>query len=149
MATGALNIALGAVFLVFAPLTAVLGALLAEQEGWNHLDGMLYVGGDITLTFTTSVFPTSDGGKAFAFFISSIGLSIFSLTIAGIGALPFVDRCWRRWRLPAHRPRRDAPPACELLRGKEEAWDNMLSFFTAFLVFALPSMIVLSALPLG
>jgi len=77
--------------LVLLPIVLALGAILAECEDWDIMDGTLYIAGNIFAFPLTNALPSSSGGQAFALIMSFLGVMIFSIVIATVATLTSVS----------------------------------------------------------
>eukprot|EP00445_Apocalathium_hangoei_P063237 CAMPEP_0204114316 /NCGR_PEP_ID=MMETSP0361-20130328/4180_1 /ASSEMBLY_ACC=CAM_ASM_000343 /TAXON_ID=268821 /ORGANISM="Scrippsiella Hangoei, Strain SHTV-5" /LENGTH=417 /DNA_ID=CAMNT_0051064833 /DNA_START=89 /DNA_END=1342 /DNA_ORIENTATION=- len=119
------------VLVVFTPLCAAFGGLLAIAEGAPFEDGFLHVGGNVVVIALYDMKPKSAGGILLDFISSVIGLGTFSFVVALIGALPFSDRC------------------TDLLGGKREGVLASVKFFFLFFMIIMPVVCAALAVPLG
>lgn len=72
-------------------MSAAIGVAMARVEGWDTMDGILYIGGNLVLIPLTHVVPTSPPGKAIDVFVSILMTCLLGWGIAIIGLLPFCN----------------------------------------------------------
>eukprot|EP00928_Gymnodinium_smaydae_P074749 TRINITY_DN57777_c0_g1_i1.p1 TRINITY_DN57777_c0_g1~~TRINITY_DN57777_c0_g1_i1.p1 ORF type:complete len:502 (-),score=43.35 TRINITY_DN57777_c0_g1_i1:557-1948(-) len=113
------------------PAVAVAGALFMALEGWQFLDGVLCVAGNIVLITLTSRIPVTSGGKFLDFVTSVVGVALFGFIVVLVGTLPFTDAC------------------ADKLGGKHEGVCASIEFTLVFFLVPYPFVCALLSLPMG
>ncbi|CAK0860347.1 unnamed protein product, partial [Prorocentrum cordatum] len=72
-------------------VSAAMGTLLAVVEGWEVLDGIAYVGGNLVLIPLTDVVPTTTRGTVFDIIVSAFSFGLLGWGLAIVGLLPFCE----------------------------------------------------------
>mmetsp|Transcript_114041 Transcript_114041/g.323444 ORF Transcript_114041/g.323444 Transcript_114041/m.323444 type:complete len:484 (-) Transcript_114041:567-2018(-) len=83
--------------------SAAIGTALAEAEGWETLEGILYVGGNLVLLPLTDVVPASTLGTAIDIVVSILMAGALGWGLAIVGLMPFCDKTHSTLHA-AHRP---------------------------------------------
>lgn len=77
--------------LFYFAVSGISGAILASLEGWEVVDGILYVGGNLVLVPLTDVLPTSTSGTAVDIVVSMFSFGALGWGLTIVGLLPFCE----------------------------------------------------------